>query len=392
MWSDEWFEFQVPGKIICGEKCVDTVGLEIDKKGGKRALIVTDKQVKKAGLVDLVKKGMTSGKSQIAGVFDQVEPDSEIEIVQRCYELAYKNEADCIISVGGGSTIDTAKAVAILMVEGGHILDHQCAVYMPRAPMPVHVAIPTTAGTGAESSFSAVILDKEQKLKLTYTSPELAPSVALLDPYMIRTLPPQLTASTGICALTHCIEALHSQFRKPFCDSLAIHGIRLIYRYLPVAFQEPTNLESRRYTLIAANMGGIVLANTAGGLIHALANAVGGRFGVPHGVAKAILLPLGMEFNIEKYPDKVGKSYRLIAEALGIDTRGDSDVTAGKKAIEYLRNFISGLQLPESLSKTGVKKVDIAGAAEDAMRDRLMLNNSEAPELQELLGILEKAF
>ncbi len=388
----EWFEFQVPGKIICGEKCVETVGLEIEKKGGKRALIVTDKQVEDAGLVDLVKKGMESGKCEIAGIFDEVQPHSEIKIVQKCYEFALENKADCIISVGGGSTIDTAKAVAILMVEGGHILDHQSAIYMPSAPLPLHISIPTTAGTGSESTFSASILDEEQKLKLTYKSPELVPSVALLDPIMTTTLPAHLTASTGIGALSHCIEALHSESRQPLCDSLAHQGIRLISQYLPVAFEEPDNLVARGYMIIAANIGGIVFANVCGGMIHGIANALGGRFKVPHGIANAILLPLCVEFNIENCPEKVAGASRGIAEDFGTDTRKYDDVAAGEKALDHIRHLISDLKVSATLSEQGVKAEALEGTARDAMADGCMSNNPKEPDLDEIMEILKRAF
>ena len=202
----EWFEFQMPGKVICAEHCVDSIGTEMDKACGNKVLVVTDEDVEKAGLVRHVIDGMESGNGEIVGVFNEVPPNSELQVVQACYEKALKLEADALISVGGGSSIDTAKAAAMLMVEGGNLIDHQSAVYMPRGPLPPHIAVPTTSGTGSESTYMAVILDKDQQLKVRFQAPELTPTVAMLDPVMTITMPPPLTASTGMDAMAHCIE------------------------------------------------------------------------------------------------------------------------------------------------------------------------------------------
>ncbi|MCJ7653508.1 MAG: iron-containing alcohol dehydrogenase, partial [Actinobacteria bacterium] len=253
----EWFEFQVPTKVVCAEHCVDSMGTEMDKVDGTKALIVTDEGVEKAGLVQKVIDGMESGGSKIVGVFNEVPPNSEVKIVEACYKKAKELKADALISVGGGSSIDTAKAAAILMAEGGELLDHQSAVYVPSGPLPPHISVPTTAGTGSEATFAAVILDKEQQLKLIFQGPELAPTAAMLDPVMTVTLPPLLTASTGMDALTHCIEALHSEMHEPICDGLAVHGIKLIAKYLPIAVKNGDDIEARTHMLIAANMGGI---------------------------------------------------------------------------------------------------------------------------------------
>ncbi|MBU4301745.1 MAG: iron-containing alcohol dehydrogenase, partial [Actinobacteria bacterium] len=294
----EWFEFQVPGKVICAEHCVDSIGGEMDNVGGSKVLVVTDEGVQNAGLTQTVIDGVDSGSAEVVGVFDQVPPNSEIQVVQNCYDKVKESGADCLVSVGGGSVIDTAKAVTILMVEAGDLLDHQSAVYIPSGPMPPHISVPTTAGTGSESTFAAVIADHEQKMKLIFQGAELAPTIAMLDPFVTTTLPPGLTASTGMDALTHCIEALHSEMHEPICDGLALHGIRLISQYIARATADGGDIEARTYMLIAANMGGIAFANAFVGIIHAMAHSLGGHFGTPHGVANAILLPCGMEFNL----------------------------------------------------------------------------------------------
>ena len=388
----EWFEFQVPGKVICAGHCVESIGGEMDNVGGSKVLVVTDEGVQNAGLTQTVIDGVDSGSAEVVGVFDQVPPNSEIQVVQNCYDKVKESGADCLVSVGGGSVIDTAKAVTILMVEAGDLLDHQSAVYIPSGPMPPHISVPTTAGTGSESTFAAVIADHEQKMKLIFQGAELAPTIAMLDPFVTTTLPPGLTASTGMDALTHCIEALHSEMHEPICDGLALHGIRLISKYIARATADGGDIEARTYMLIAANMGGIAFANAFVGIIHAMAHSLGGHFGTPHGVANAILLPCGMEFNLRYVEEGIPASYRRVAEAIGLDVSGDDDDTAARKAIQWLRELTMEIGLPKQLSEVDVPEDGLADAATDAMLDGSMFNNPGDPEEEEVLELYKKAF
>lgn len=394
----EWFEFQVPGKVACAERAVEQLGIELDKFGGRKVLLITDKGIQEAGLLETVRQGMEDSSAEIVGTFDRVPPNSEVKVVQACAEMAEKTGADTLVSVGGGSVIDTAKGCAILMVEGGDLLDHQSAVYMPSGPMPTHIAIPTTAGTGSESTFAAVIADEEQQLKLIFQAPDLAPKLALLDPYMTRTLPPGLTAATGIDAFTHCIEALHSEMHEPICDGLALHGMRMIHEYLPRATRDGEDMEARTYMQIAANMGGIAFANAFVGVVHALAHATGGRFGIPHGIANAIFLPFGLEFNINRDPGLgdpqfCSRVYRQVAEALDLAVAGDDDRTASLKLIEHLREFVSDLGLPQALRDVDVPEDGLEDIAEDAIIDGSMFNNpGEDPEAEEILEVLKRVY
>lgn len=388
----EWFEFQMPGKVICAEHCVDSIGTEMDKACGNKVLVVTDEDVEKAGLVRHVIDGMESGNGEIVGVFNEVPPNSELQVVQACYEKALKLEADALISVGGGSSIDTAKAAAMLMVEGGNLIDHQSAVYMPRGPLPPHIAVPTTSGTGSESTYMAVILDKDQQLKVRFQAPELTPTVAMLDPVMTITMPPPLTASTGMDAMAHCIEAMYSEMHQPISDSLSLHAIRLIARYLPAATRNGDDIEARTYMAIAANMAGTAFANSSTTIVHAMANSVGGHFGVPHGVANAILLPYGMEFNIDFMPEEVAPRLRMVAEAFGLDVSGDDDVEASKKAVEVIKGLTVELGLPRKLSEAGVPEDGLERVSRDAMLDGSIFNNPGEPELEQVIDLFRTAY
>lgn len=352
----EWFEFQVPGRVVCSEHSVSSAGLEVNRAGGSRAMIVTDENVQRAGLVGAVVEGMESGSVELMGIFNKVPRGSEIRTVQACYEHARKLDVDCLVSVGGGSVIDTAKATTILMVEGGELLDHHGFVYIPSGPLPPHVAVPTTAGTGAEVTYSAFVRDDEQKLKLLFWGPELAPDIALVDPAMSKTMPAALTASTGMDALSHCVEALYSKRREPICDGIAKHAIRLISGSLPAAFADGSDLEARAMMAIASTMGGICATNAFFGVVHALSHALGGRYGIPHGDLNAVLLPFGMEFNVGCSPGETPGRLRLAAEGLGVDLAGKDDVTTANTAIEAVRELGSSLGLPGGLEELGVPR------------------------------------
>ncbi len=388
----EWFEFQVPGRIICSEHCVDSVGLEVNRAGGSRVMIVTDENVQRAGLVGAVVEGMESGSVEVMGIFNQVPRGSELKTVQACYDHARKLNVDCLVSVGGGSVIDTAKATTILMVEGGELLNHHGFVYMPSSPLPPHIAVPTTSGTGAEVTYSAFITDEEQKLKLLFRGPGLAPDIVLLDPVMTKTMPAALTASTGMDALSHCIEALYSKMREPICDGLASHAISLIKRDLPAAFAEGDDLEARTSMAIAANMGGICIANVFFGVVHALSHALGGRFGIPHGELNAVLLPYGMELNLQCVAEDIPARYRLIAEGLGLDVTGKEDMAAAELAVEGVRELRASLGLPARLEELGVPRDGLEAVAADAMREAAMSNNPGECTVEDLLGLLERAY
>lgn len=386
----EWFEFQLPGKIVFGANSVDGIGREMDMAGGSKVLLVTDAGVEKAGLAKKVILGMESGSSEVVGVFTDVPPGSEVQAVQECCEAAVDVGTDSFISVGGGSVIDTAKATAILMLEGGDLVDHQCADYTPGESLFPHIAVPTTAGSGAESTTVAVIKDSAQKLKITYKGANLAPRMALLDPVLTESLPPGITASTGFCALANCVESLHSMGREPLSDGLAIHGIRLIAANLEQAVNEPGDTEARGNMLIAANLGGIASANAYPGIIKAVSHAASGRYGVPHGVATAIVLPAAMALNLKF--EGVRERYLLIAEALGIDIHATGEEKAVGKAIEFILELRECTGLPTRLRDAGVEKGGIEGIARDALADRSMIFNPAIPELDDVLGLVEKAY
>jgi alcohol dehydrogenase class IV len=269
------FEFQVRPRILYGPRSVREVGFEAQKLHGTSAVIVTDKVLHQAGLAQRVADGLTGSGVTLAGIFDAVPPNSEVQAVEEGAAFARAAGCDLLIALGGGSVLDTAKAMNLLLTEGGALLDYEGAGLLSRPLRPL-IAIPTTAGTGSEVTIAAVIRDEAQGLKLEFNSPFLMPDVAILDPELTLSLPPVLTAATGMDALTHAIEAYVSTGAQPVSDALAIGAIKMIAGNLRQAVQHGDDLEARSNMLLASTMAGIAFSNTLLGIVHAMAHPCGG--------------------------------------------------------------------------------------------------------------------
>lgn len=379
------FEYNNPTKIIFGENSVRDIGLEVDSLGGAKALILTDEGLVKTGLVERVEEAL--GR-RCVGIFDRCVQDSGFRLVNEAADFAREKGADTLVSVGGGSVIDTAKGVSILLREGGRIEDYS-GVQMLNRPQTPHVVVPTTAGTGSEVTWAAVIKNEERNAKETLLDYHLIPNVAVLDPLMTAGLPPHLTAGTGMDALTHAIEGIHALQCEPIADAMALHAIRLITQYLPRCVEDGNDLLARGQQLLAATMAGIAFGNAQVGLVHAIAHSVGALYGVPHGLANGILLPHVMLFNLEECADR----YALIARAMDLDTRGLDDLAAGQKAAEAVWELTKKIGLTQKLRDAGVPEEGLAEAAELSMSDASIIYNPRMVlDAEEVLEVLKKAW
>jgi len=383
----EYFQFQCRTKVIFGASTIKELPNEIKLLGSKRALIVTDKVVRNLDFFKKIVNILKSSDIKLVSIFDEVPVNSEIEIVNKGYKLAKEKNIDILIAVGGGSVIDTAKGMNILLTEGGDLLEDHQGVYLLKRPLKNLIAIPTTAGTGSEVTFAAVIKDPIQKLKISFISPYIAPNTAILDPNVTISCPPKLTASTGMDALSHAIESIHSIQNELITDALALNAIRLINENLREAINNGENIEVRGNMLIAANMAGLAFTNALVGIVHAMAHALGGYCDVPHGIANSIMLPHGMEYNLEYC-----KRYALVAKAFGIDIRGLSGKEAGKKAIDAVWQLTKDCDMPQKLREVGVEIEDLNKVAEDAMCDGSIYNNPREAKVEEIEELIGKAY
>ncbi len=383
--ADLNFIFRNPTKIIFGKGSASEVLQEVEALKGKKVLLVTDKFLEKSEMVEKVKKSLSN---KFAGMFSDIEPDTGTHIVDKGADYARSIGADCIVTVGGGSSIDTAKGIAVVLATGGKIEDNSGINFL-NEPLTPHIVIPTTAGTGSEVTYAAVIKDHTKHRKLLYADNYIIPNVGILDPLMTVSMPSNVTAGTGMDAMSHCIEALHSQQATPITDGLALQGIRMIVEFLPKAVDNGKDLLARGQMQIAANLAGVAFGNAQVGVVHALAHSVGGRFGVPHGVANSILLPYCIEYNLDVVADK----YRLAAQAMGVDIKGLSDEAAAHKAAETIWALTKRVKMPQKLRDVGVKEDGLKQVAEDAISDgSIVYNGKPIFDPEETLKILKQAF
>ena len=382
--SDLSFNYFAPTKVIFGEGLISDLPMEV-AEWGSRAVLVTDQGIIDAGLADKVKAIL--GDS-LAGVFSDVPQDTGMEVVDKGAEYAKSVGADVVVSLGGGSVMDTAKGMCIIMTEGGNLRDFQ-GMQMLTRPQTPHITIPTTAGTGSEVSAGAVVLDKEQGQKILIWEYHILPKAAILDPRLTENLPAHLTASTGMDAMTHAVESFMSQQRNPISDAMALHAIRLITKYLPMAVENPSDMLARGQMQIAALTAGWAFSNALLGLVHAMAHSLGAVCRVPHGLANGILLPHVMLFNLEEVPDLMAD----VALAMGAAPATMPDADAGAEAVAAIHELTRKIGLPQRLQDVGVTEEQLEECSELALTDGSVVYNPRmVMEAEEVLEIYRKAF
>ncbi len=366
------FVYFGPTKIIFGAgSSTSELESEMSALGCTRAVVVTDPGIIKAGLTEKIIK--TLGDKCI-GIFSDVPQDTGIDVINRGAAFAREKGADMVISVGGGSVIDTAKCMCILLTEGGDLANFEGIQLLTRPQTP-HIVIPTTAGTGSEVTWIAVVFDKNKGQKILIVESYNAPRAAILDPQLTLKLPPLLTASTGMDAMTHAIEAMTSIQREPIADAMALHAIRLVGTYLPACIKDGSNIHARGQMQLAATMAGWAFGNAMVGLVHAMAHSIGAVSHIPHGVSCGIMLPYCMDFNIGDGQPETLEIYAQIAEGLGVSKRGDEPGQAAKAAAKEIYDFLKRIGHPQKLSEFGVQEKDILKAADLSMADGAIVNN-----------------
>lgn len=382
----DFFEFSLGARVLYKMGLARELGAELGRFKAKRALIVADKGVVAAGLVAPIIANLGTDV-EVVGVFDAVPPNSSVKVVEAGAAMAHATGADILLAIGGGSPLDTAKCMRILMKYGGSLLDHQ-GYNLLEEQLPPMVALPTTAGTGSEVTPFAVIRDEDQDLKLTFASPFLVPDLAILDPELTRNLPPRITAATGIDALSHAIESYVSTDGNPLSDSMALYAIDAIANHLRDATHHGDNMEARGQMLVASCMAGIAFASGFVGMVHALAHSVGGKFAVHHGTAISIILPYGMTFNSTAVPDR----YVRIARAMGVNVGGRSDTEVIADGIAAVRNLSTDCGVPQRLRDVGVTEAALDDLAATSLTDAAIFTNPRQATQAELREVLQAAW
>lgn len=383
--QDLSFVYFGPTKVIFGNgSSSQEIESEMSALGCSRAVIVTDQGIIDAGILEKITPPL--GRKCV-GIYSDIPQDTGIDVVDKAAAFAEEKGADIVVSVGGGSVIDTAKCMCILLKEGGSLRDFEGIQLLSRLQTP-HIVVPTTAGTGSEVTWAAVVFDRNKGQKILIVESFNAPRVAILDPALTAKLPPLLTASTGMDAFCHAVEAMTSIQREPIADALAMHAIRLLNRYLPECIENGNDLIARGQVQLAATMAGWAFGNAMVGLTHAMAHSIGAVAHVPHGIANGILLPHCMEFNLLDAQD----FYAEVAHSLGVVEKEFTTEQAAHAAVAAVFAFTEKIGHPQGLSEFGVTEADIAKAAELSMSDGSIINNVRfVADEQEVRDIYRKA-
>lgn len=372
------FFFHLPTEIFFGIGALDNLNLEFSNRGWRSALVITDQGIPQTGLLSKLEDVLKASNVEYK-VYDGVVPNPTVKVIEEARRSAKSFDPDVLIGFGGGSSLDAAKVVNILKVHGGTVFDYEGGETVPGPCGPI-VAIPTTAGTGSEVTQFAVVSDPKRKVKMAIASKFIMPTLAVVDPTLSATMPHNLTAATGMDALTHAIESMTSLAEQPITDALSLKAIRLINENLPKAVQEGSDLEARAKMAFASLIAGISLSNSYVGIAHSIAHALGGLYALPHGVCCALALPVAMEYNLDVKRHK----YEQIAQAFGVST--------AEEGIEKVRKLNDEIGMPRGLKAMGVREDEIEKIAERALADGSTLFNPRQPTKEEVIELIRKIF
>ena len=333
--------------------------------GKSKVLVVTDKGLLQFGVAKMVTDVLDEAGISYE-IFCEVKPNPTVSNVKAGIDAFKRAQADILVAIGGGSSIDTAKAIGIVMAnpDFSDIISLEGCAPTKNKSVPI-IALPTTAGTAAETTINYVIIDEEKQKKMVCVDPNDIPAVAIIDAELMYSLPKGLTAATGMDALTHAIEGYITKGAWELSDMFEIEAIRMISRYLSMAVSDPKNPEGRNGMAVAQYVAGMAFSNVGLGLVHGMAHPLGALFDIPHGVANAVLLPTVMEFNMPYCTAK----YRHIAEAMGIDTSSMNDDEAAQAACNAVKQLSQNVGIPATLTELGITEENIPALTQQALED-----------------------
>jgi alcohol dehydrogenase class IV len=381
------YQIMLPDKIRFGVGCIDTLGNEAKELATKRALIITDPGVYQAGLADRVKEQL-SGVRLSVDVCAEAEPEPTFTRLNALAEKFRTSKYGLLVGVGGGSSLDTTKALSILLAYNGNGQDYVGVDKIPGYGIPVF-ALPTTAGTGSEITQNAIFGDQEKQLKMGMVSIYLIPRLALVDPSLTYGCPTKVTAASGLDALIHAVECYTGNKANTFSDTIALKAMELIAGNLRQVVKNGSDKEARNGMAEGSLLAGITLANAGTAAVHALAYPLGARFHIPHGIANGVLFPYVTEFNLSANVPK----YAVVARMLGVETDGLSPREAAEKSAEAIKALAKDIGIPLHLRELGVPREALEGMAVATMDvTRLLANNPKPLTLDDVRQIWQNAW
>lgn len=379
------YRFYVNSDIVFGRDSVKELPGILKGYGAKKVMVVYDAGVKAAGIAEQV-LAMVEETSIPYVVFDGVIPNPTNEVVEEAAGLARCNGVDAFVAVGGGSSIDLAKAIDVLMTNPGSIGDY-AGIGKVRHPLFPLVAIPTTAGTSGEITNVSALTDTQKVVKYVVIDDKLVPSKVIIDPEFTRTVPASVTAATGLDAITHAVESYISNRSNPLTEYNSIKGLEILYRNITRAVTDGADMEAREQMMLGCVITGFGFSNANLGLVHAIAHTLSAHFHLAHGMANAAVLPYVMEFNADGCPEKMAELARAIGLTMSGNMEDDKYLLAGE-----LLHLVQKLGI-KTLSEQGITEQDLDMLAEEAMREPVLgFNPRQDVGKEDILAILRKAF
>ncbi|MEK4058826.1 MULTISPECIES: iron-containing alcohol dehydrogenase [Paenibacillus] len=376
--------YYVPSINIMGKGCLKEIGPYIQELNLQKALVVTDKFLVKSGIAGKLLAVLDEAGINYV-VYDEVKPNPTCKNVHDGVDFLKQHECDYLVSIGGGSPQDTAKAIGIVATNGGHIAEYEGVHKSQHKSLPI-IAVNTTAGTSSEVTINYVITDEERKVKMVMVDKNSIATISVNDPELMVDKPAALTAATGMDALTHAIEALVTPGAYPVTDATALAAVELIFANLARTVKDGHDIEAREQMVYAIFLGGLAFNNAGLGYVHAMAHQLGGVYDLPHGVCNAMLLPYVEEENAKYVPEK----FRSIAKAIGLQVNGKSDKECADFVIESIKALSKEVGIPAKLSELGVDEVDLDLLAENAMKDACAPGNPFIPTKEEVIALFRK--
>lgn len=381
------FSFTGAKKIVFGRGSFDTLAEHIRELKGARPMIVLDRNLAEAGFRDRISDLLKKEKLKFT-LFDRAEAEPPLELADEGAGIARKEKCDIVVGIGGGSAMDVAKAIAVLAANRGKAVDYLGLNNVPGPGLP-KIMIPTTAGTGSEATFTAVFIRRDLKKKEGMNSPYLYPDLAVLDPLLTMSLPPHPTATTGIDALCHAVESYTSINASPMSELFSLEAISLIASNLRTAVHDGSNVPAREQMLLGSLYAGLGLANAGVTAVHSLSYPLGGKYGVPHGLANTVMLPAVMTFNLPATLEK----FAVMAQAMGEVIDGLSTREAASLTVKAVETLIKDCGIHTKLKDLDIPEKDfpeLAGAAMTVARP--LENNPRKVTLEDAIKIYGQAY
>ncbi|WP_367340713.1 iron-containing alcohol dehydrogenase [Aminivibrio sp.] len=366
------YRMRPPRDVVSGKGSLEQIGEIVSSYAPTSVAFLVDGNVRKNGGADRILELLSVQGAELH-VFSDLPVEPETGQVKDLFGKLSGLGVDLVVAMGGGSVLDSAKMVAVLLRNPAYLDNLLDAQLIRERGVPL-IAIPTSAGTGSEATPNSIVVVPEQKLKVGVVHPFFIPDCVVLDPSVTLTLPPNVTAATGLDAFCHAIECFISKKRNPFSDLYALEAIRLISRSLMKAYKDGSDLQAREDLLLAAFYGGMCIASSSTVAVHALSYPLGGRYRIPHGISNAILLPWVMEFNRDTVTDR----FTEVASAMGIPPGADDGETS-KKTVEGIFSLVRSLGIPSDLRELGVRKEDLDEIVAAAMKVTRLLDNNPKP-------------